>query len=180
MTVRVALLRGVMPGTRTAVPMADLRAAMTDAGLLDVRTWIASGNAVFRDPERRPRADLEAMLERLIAERIGPTLDVMTRDAAEWAELMRANPFPEDAAERPSKVLATVLKGAPDPEPARAFEQLAAPPDKCRIVGDVAWMVFTDAQSLKAYTPAAYKRLGVSGTGRNWNTVRKLAEMAGL
>lgn len=176
--VRIALLRGVMPGTRTAVPMADLRAAMTDVGLQGARTYIASGNAVFRDPERRSRAELEAFLERLIAERIGPELDVMTRGLAEWDAMIAGCPFPEDAAERPSKVLATALKGAPAPEAARAFEALAIAPDKCRVIGDTAWLVFTDAASLKAYTPAAYKRLGFSGTGRNWNTVRKLREIA--
>lgn len=176
--VRIALLRGVMPGTRTAVPMADLRAALTDAGLEGVKTYIASGNAVFRDPEGRARGDLEAMLERLISERIGPELDVMVRSLPEWEAMIAACPFPEDAAERPSKLLATALKGAPEPEAARAFEALAAAPDKCRVIGDTAWLVFTDAASLRAYTPAAYKRLGFSGTGRNWNTVRKLRDMA--
>jgi hypothetical protein len=33
-------------------------------------------------------------------------------------------------------------------------------------------------QSLKAYTPAAYRRLGFAGTGRNWNTVVKLQAIA--
>lgn len=176
--VRIALLRGVMPGTRTAVPMAELRAALTGAGLEGVRTYIASGNAVFRGPERRPRAELEAMLERLIAERIGPELDVMVRSLAEWEAMVAECPFPEDAAERPSKLLATALKGTPELEAARAFEALAVAPDRCRVIGDVAWLTFTDAASLKAYTPAAYRRLGFSGTGRNWNTVRKLGEIA--
>jgi uncharacterized protein (DUF1697 family) len=46
------------------------------------------------------------------------------------------------------------------------------------VIGDVAWLVFTDAQGLKAYTPAAYRRLGFPGTGRNWNTAVKLREIA--
>ena len=174
--VQIALLRGVMPTGRNKVPMAQLRAMLEDLGFTGARTYIASGNALFRSD--RPGAELEALLEREIAARIGPTLDVMVRDLDAWRAMMAQNPFPEDSAELPSKVLMTVLKGAPTEEAARAFEALAVAPDKCRVIGDVAWLVFTDAQSLKAYTPAAYRRLGFPGTGRNWNTVVKLREIA--
>ena len=44
MTTYVVLLRGVTPSGRNRVPMADLREALADAGLQDVRTYIQSGN----------------------------------------------------------------------------------------------------------------------------------------
>ena len=49
--VQIALLRGVMPIGRNRVPMADLRELLTDLGFDGVRTYIASGNAVFRSDE---------------------------------------------------------------------------------------------------------------------------------
>ncbi len=159
--------------------MDDLRALLTELGFEGVRTYIASGNAVFRDPEERSRAKMEALLEREIARAIGPALDVMCRTAGEWEAVLAANPFPEDAAERPNRLLITALKAAPSEAGARAFEGLARPPDRCRVLGDTAYLTFTDADSLKGYTPAAYRRtLGCSGTGRNWNTATKLAQMA--
>jgi uncharacterized protein (DUF1697 family) len=175
--VQIALLRGVMPTGRNRTPMAELRRLMEDLGFEGARTYIASGNAMFRSD--RPREELEGLLEREIAARIGPMLDVMVRDLDTFEAAMAQNPFPDDAAERPSRVLMTVLKGTPEPAAAQAFEALAVPPDKCRVIGDVAWLVFTDASSLKAYTPAAYRRLGFAGTGRNWNTALKLREIAG-
>ena len=177
-SVHIALLRGVMPIGRNRVPMADLRKLLMDLGFDRVRTYIASGNAVFRTNELAGAA-LEAVLEREIAKRIGPSLDVMVRNACAWDRLIAANPFPEDATTQPSKLLATVLKRAPTQEGAHAFEALLDSPDKCRVIGDVAWIVFTAASSLSKLTPAAYRRtLGVSGTGRNWNTVLKLQELA--
>jgi uncharacterized protein (DUF1697 family) len=177
-TVRIALLRGVMPTGKNRVPMAELRAVLEALGFGGVRTYIASGNAVFRSPGP-VGAELEALLEEAIAERIGPRLDVMVRDAGWWAAAMAACPFPEVAAERPSRLLMTVLKRTPSDEGARAFEALVEPPDAVRVIGDVAWIVFSGADSLKAFTPAAYKRaLGCSGTGRNWNTVVRLGAMA--
>lgn len=176
--VQIALLRGVMPTGQNRVPMAALKTLLDDLGFAGARTWIASGNAVFRT-HGPVGAELEALLEREIAARIGPTLDVMVRDLPWWEAAMAGCPFPEVAAERPSKLLMTVLKAAPDEARARAFEALAEPPDEVRVIGDVAWIVFRDADSLRRLTPAAYRRtLGVSGTGRNWNTVVKLQALA--
>jgi uncharacterized protein (DUF1697 family) len=164
-TVQIALLRGVMPIGRNRVPMAELRELLMDLEFDGVRTYIASGNAVFRS-EELAGAELEALLEREIAKRIGPFLDVMVRNALAWDRLIAANPFPDDAAERPSKLLVTVLKSAPNKEGAHAFEALIESPDKCRVIDDVAWIVFTTADILSKLTPAAYRRtLGVSGTG---------------
>jgi uncharacterized protein (DUF1697 family) len=177
-TVQIALLRGVMPIGRNRVPMADLRELLIDLGFDGVRTYIASGNAVFRSDELAA-AQLEALLEREIARRIGPSLEVMVRNASAWDRLIADNPFPDDAAKRPSKLLVTLLKSAPNKDGIHDFEALIESPDKCRVVNDVAWIVFTAASSLSKLTPAAYRRtLGVSGTGRNWNTVLKLRDLA--
>ena len=177
MSVQVALLRGVMPTGRNRVPAAELKALLEDLGFEDARTLLATGNAVFRS--RGPTgARLEALLERSITERIGPTLDVMVRSAAQWRRIVAGNPFPKDAAEHPSKLLAVVLKARPSAAGARAFEAGVAAPEKAKVVGDVAWAVFSDARSLgKMLAPAAMKRtLGGSGTARNWNTVLKIRD----
>ena len=53
MTRFVALLRGVNVGGHNRLPMADLRAALTDDGLESVRTYIQSGNIVLDSPAAR-------------------------------------------------------------------------------------------------------------------------------
>ena len=62
----VALLRAINVGTGRKVPMADLRALMTQAGAADVETYIQSGNIVFAHElgdEAALCADLEQRLE---------------------------------------------------------------------------------------------------------------------
>lgn len=73
----VALLRGINVGGRNPVPMADLRAAFETEGFTEVRTYIQSGNVIFRTDRaaRSLEADIEAMLER----RLGLPLVVVTR-----------------------------------------------------------------------------------------------------
>ena len=50
-TVQIALLRAVMPTGKNKVPMAALRAMLSDLGCEDVRTLLTSGNALFRSRE---------------------------------------------------------------------------------------------------------------------------------
>lgn len=47
----VVLLRGINVGGNNRVPMAELRACLSDLGYEDVRTYIASGNVVLRAAE---------------------------------------------------------------------------------------------------------------------------------
>lgn len=174
-TVQIALLRGVMPSGRNRVPMADLRALLTAMGFTDVRTLVATGNAVFRSPGPAG-AELEALLEKAIAEKIGPTLDVMVRDAAAFARIVQSNPFPDDSATMPSRVQATLFKTAPTPDQARTFEALVQPPEKCKVLADVAWLVHPNGISASPLRPADWKvAFGrLSGTARNWNTLSKI------
>ena len=49
--VNIALLRGINVGGKNRLPMKDLAAMFVDAGCDDVRTYIQSGNVLFRtDP----------------------------------------------------------------------------------------------------------------------------------
>ena len=43
----IALLRGINLGAKRRVAMADLRALLEELGYTDVRTVLASGNAIF-------------------------------------------------------------------------------------------------------------------------------------
>lgn len=52
----IALLRAVNVGGTGKLPMAELRAMCESIGLTHVRTYIASGNVVFRAACRRPRS----------------------------------------------------------------------------------------------------------------------------
>jgi uncharacterized protein (DUF1697 family) len=165
-TVQIALLRGVMPTGRNRVPMAELRTLLSELGFRDVRTLLATGNAVFRS-----HGPVGAKLDE-----IGPTLDVVVRDAAAFARIVAANPFPEESAAMPSRVQATLFKTAPTPEQGRAFEALVRPPEKGKVIGDVVWLVHPDGVSASAlrasdWTSAFGKFVG---TARNWNTVSKI------
>ena len=53
MKVYIALLRGINVSGKKKIPMADLRAMLTNMGLTNVKTYIQSGNVVFQSKENK-------------------------------------------------------------------------------------------------------------------------------
>ena len=93
MTAQVALLRAVNVGGTGALPMAELSALGEACGFTAVRTFIASGNLLFDSP--LSEAEVKALLEARLAERAGKPVGVFVRTGAELAAIVAANPFPE-------------------------------------------------------------------------------------
>lgn len=87
----VILLRGVMPTGKNKVPMARLREVMADAGYLNPRTWIQSGNLIL-DSGKSREATGEHVRE-LIHAQIGPELALAALTAEEIQETLDNNPF---------------------------------------------------------------------------------------
>ncbi len=82
MTTYVAFLRGINVGGKNKIKMADLKDCMEALGHADVRTYIQSGNVIFRTTER-DRAALTSAIEAALAETFGYELPVVVRSQEE-------------------------------------------------------------------------------------------------
>lgn len=177
---RIALLRGVNTGGRKVV-MSELKAGIEAMGLADVRTLQAAGSVVFEEMQGRSDAQLEAYLEAQSIERLGLKTEYYVRAPAEWRRLIEANPFKEEAAREPSKMVLLVFRETPPQSAWDAFG--AANPGRELVgVGDRAgYMFYPDGigASVVFGKNLIDRHLGKLNTGRNWNSVLKLAEMAG-
>ena len=101
MTTWVALLRGINVGGGNRLPMRDLVALLEGLGLEDVRTYIRSGNVVFRTPARNS-AGLSRRIEDAIETGFGFRPRVMVRTLAELLRgcALRRLRFQHDAHKR--------------------------------------------------------------------------------
>ncbi len=86
MNVHVALLRAVNVGGTGKLPMRELVAMCEDAGFADVRTYIASGNVVFRSglDESTVREALAQRLQAYAGKPVGVLCARPTRSPAWW------------------------------------------------------------------------------------------------
>lgn len=167
MPIHVALLRAVNVGGTGSLPMADLKAICEGLGFADVKTYIQSGNVLFRSD--LPAGDAAKMLDEALREKLGKTPGVMVRSGAELQGIADRAPFPHA---KPNLLLVVFL---PEPAPADALDKLVAPDgEEVQMAGSEIYIHFPNGSGASKFKLPAAK----PGTARNLNTVRKLAALA--
>jgi uncharacterized protein (DUF1697 family) len=166
-TAFVALLRAVNVGGTGKLPMGDLKEICESLGFGSVRTYIASGNVVF--VSLKSEAAVKARLERRLETYAGKSVGVLVRTAAEMAQVLADNPFPDAA---PNRTMAVFLDRAP---PADTLAAVRGRNDEQIGLGRrEIYIHYGDGMAKsKLVVPAAK-----TGTARNINTVAALAKMA--
>jgi len=174
MTTFVALVRGINIGGHNKLAMQDLRRLCARLGLEDVKTLLNSGNVVFRSAAS-DADELEARLERETARRLGLKPAYFVRTADEWASIVKRNPFPDEAARDPGRLVALLMRQAPGPAAVTALRAAIPGRERVEARGREAYFVYPDGMGRSKLTPTLIeKHLGGAGTARNWNTVLKL------
>jgi uncharacterized protein (DUF1697 family) len=165
--VYVALLRAVNVGGTGKLAMSDLKAICLEAGFSHIETYIASGNVVFQS-KMSAMAVKAALVERL-AHHTRKSVGVAVRTADELAAVLEANPFKEGSS---SKTVAIFLDAPP---PADALQHATGRGrEEMRLGAREIYVHYVDGIGRsKLIIPAAR-----NGTGRNMNTLAKLAAMA--
>jgi len=178
MTLNIALLRAVNVGGRTAVAMSVLRDLVGSLGFTEVRSLLQSGNLVFKN-SKLEGPETERLLKTQVESKLGLRTDIFVRTATEWEGLMARNPFPDAAEDDPSHLVVMFLKKAPGGKAVQALQAAIEGPEIVRSHGRQAYITYPDGIGRSRLTSRMIeKHLGSSGTGRNWNTVRKLATLA--
>jgi uncharacterized protein (DUF1697 family) len=175
MRTQIILLRGVMPTGKNKVPMAQLREVLMNAGFNNVRTYIQSGNALV--DSKLSSKEVEAHVHELIKKYIGPDLVVVARTGRQLQKVLDENPFKQGY--DVSRIFFVLFA---EPTPSQKVKELLRQdfsPEELAITKNAAYM----------YIPGTYgrgtlsnnfleKKLGVSATMRNFNTMNKLIEMS--
>lgn len=163
----VALLRAVNVGGTGKLPMSELSAMCEALGFAHVRTYIASGNVVFTST--LAESTVKARLEAPLHEYAGKPVGVLVRRAEEMAQVLADNPFPDAPGNR---VVAIFLDAAP---PKNALDDVTGQNGERIALGRrEIYVHYGDGMAdSRLKIKAAAK-----GTGRNMNTVARLAAMA--
>jgi uncharacterized protein (DUF1697 family) len=167
MAVYVALLRAVNVGGTGSLPMTELKAICEELGFADAKTYIQSGNVLFRSDEAEKVVEekLDAALGRTMGKRPG----VIVRSRKEFDAIVANVPFPQA---KPNFLLVYFL---PEATASDALEKMVAPDgEEAKLAGREIYVHYPNGSGRSKLKLPALKL----GTSRNLNTVRKLAEMA--
>lgn len=194
MTTYVALLRAVNVSGQNRLPMAELRDRLTDAGLVDTRTHVQSGNVVF-STDHGDAPEAAAVVRDTIAREFGLDVVVIALSAKRMAQVVARNPLAVGTVDQRT-LHATFLSAAVSAAdferlvlPAQAEEMAAfsegvspagAAPDAATSQGSVIYLRLPHGYGRTKLSNAWFERaLKTTATTRNWRTVLKLTGMAG-
>jgi uncharacterized protein (DUF1697 family) len=177
MTTYVALFCGLNVGGRNRLPMKALVSLLERLGAEEVRTYIQSGNAVFRHPERRAER-LAPRIEAAVAEACGGASKVLLRGAAVLDRAIEGNPYP-DAKGDPKSLHVYFLDAAPRGPNLAELERLRKGAERFLLAGDLFYLHAPEGIGRSKLAARVAAALGVVATARNWRTVCELRALVG-
>jgi len=176
MTTFVALFRGINVGGKNVLPMKGLRELLQGLGCEDVKTYIQSGNAVFRHSEISPARLAEGVMAAVHSSYgFKPVVQLMTADRLMKA--VRSNPFPEETSD-PSKLHVFFLAAVPENPDLEAIEAVRADSERFALIGDAAFLHAPEGIARSKLAARAERLLGEAATARNWRSVSKILDIA--
>jgi uncharacterized protein (DUF1697 family) len=176
MNAYIALLRGINVGGRNILPMKDLTTLLQNLGCGNVKTYIQSGNVVFRH-QVSDAPHLAAAIRVAIHVNHGFEPDILLLTPEKIAQAVSSNPFP-DAESEPSRLHLLFLAATPESPDLDLVESLRTDTERFELTDDYAYLHAPDGIGRSKLAARVERALGVTTTGRNWRTVGKILGMA--
>lgn len=178
MPVLIAMLRGVNLGGHNKIKMDDLRALCESLKFEDPRTYVQSGNIIFRTKEKNSPA-LVTKIQNAIERKFGFRPAVILRTTDELRSAIAATPFTASRELEPSKILVTFLSDAPGSDATATLVGLKDYPEEIHLKGRELHIYFPNGAGKSKLPWSQVERLlKTTGTARNWNSVTKMLSMA--
>jgi len=155
--------------------MDELRKLYESLALANVKTLVNSGNVVFTGGGKGLRKKLEDAINKTF----GFHSHVVLRTTAELRETVARNPWTNRKDIEPNKLLVWFLADKPSAEAIEEARKIRSDTEEM-IAGERELFVYFRAGMArpKINFTQIERVLKVPGTGRNWNTVTKLLEIA--
>jgi len=171
----IALLRGINVGGHKKVPMAELREMIINLGLVNVKTYIQSGNIVFKTKENSSLL-LESRISKAILKQFGFEVSVLVRTKAELLEIFNNCPF-EKVKKKKSYFM--LLHDIPNQELVAEASTKTYQGEEYLIIKDCIYYYCEKGYGQAKFNMNFFeKKLNTFATSRNYNTMLKLLSLS--
>jgi uncharacterized protein (DUF1697 family) len=175
----ISFLRGVNMAGHNKIKMTDLSTLYKKLGFKDAETFIQSGNVIFSNPGNLPVPEIAAKIEKAILKKFGYSIPAITRTPKDLCEIISLNPFMDEKNYNPERVAVIFLYDKPSEAQVVKVKDVNYPPDKFKISGKEIYIYCPNGfGKSKIYTGFFENKMKIIGTGRNWNTINTLLEIA--
>lgn len=170
----IALLRGINVGGHNKVPMAELRDTLSKAGLKNVQTYIQSGNIVFETSENKVVA--ENLIQKTILDQFGFEIPVLVKTRIEIKTIFDGSPFDS---EKKLKSYFIIFNKIPELDNLKVTQQIILENEEVIVTANALYLYSTLGMGKSKFNMKTFERkLNVTGTSRNYNTMLKLLSLS--
>jgi uncharacterized protein (DUF1697 family) len=175
----ISFLIGINMTGHNSLKMGDLSSLYIGLGYPDALTYIQSGNVIFSSEIIADEREIALKIEKAILEKFNYVIPVMIRTTEELRNLFSVNPYLSEEKFEPSKMAVIFLHEKVTEEQIQKVKGIDYPPDKFKIVGKEIFIFCPNGFGrTKLYTNFFEKKMGVTGTARNWKTITTMLELA--
>jgi len=175
----ISILRGINVSGQKKILMADLKALYESLRFKDIATYIQSGNVVFKSNEKITDLHIAKKIEEAIFKNYNFQVPVIVRSSDEMKKIVSSNPFLKQKNIDVKKLHVTFLSEIPAKTAVETIENIDFSPDQFVISGKEIYLRIPESYGeTKLSNQFFEKKLKVSATTRNWNTVMELMEMS--
>jgi uncharacterized protein (DUF1697 family) len=174
----ISILRGINVSGKHLIKMTDLLALYHSLGFKEVKSYIQSGNLVFRSESTNPEL-LENVIQKKMESSYSFLVPVIVLKVAELKKILQQNPFLKDAEKDPAFFHICFFHKKPDPEKLNVLRLHPYGSDQWFVKDRVMYLYCANGYgNTKLSNNFLEKKLQVNATTRNWKTSNKLLEMA--
>jgi len=171
----IVLLRGVNVSGKNIVKMAALKAILIDNTFKNVTTYIQSGNIILSSDLEKEA--IEMKIQQLIYDHFQLQITVFCLDLQEMEVALQNNPFTENI--EPNKLFFTFLNEEPAVDLLTDLQTIDFETDQFKVIDKVLYFYLPNGMSNSKLNNNFFeKKLKVTATGRNLNTIHKLIDLA--
>lgn len=161
------------------IQMTELSALYWKMGFKDVRTYIQSGNVIFSLDIKTELQTVASEIESAILKKFNDAIPVLIRTTSEIKKVISANPFSNENNFDPARLAVIFLYEIPSEEKVDKVKNIDYPPDKFKIIGKEIFIYCPNGfGKTKLYTNFFENKMKVTGTARNWKTIKSILEIA--
>lgn len=174
----IALLRGINVSGQKKIKMAELRVQLAEIGLVDLSTYIQSGNLIFKFKEK-DTAKIARLIEKKIKKDYGFEVPVIVKTKSSFEQILKDNPFIKENTDVEEKALyVSILDALPSNENIDTIEADKYQPDQFVIDEEHIYIYCPNGYGRTKLTNSFFERkLKLKATTRNWRTMNKLVAL---
>ncbi len=177
MPIYVSMLRGINVGGNKRMKMERLRESFEALGFEQVKTFIQSGNVIYKAAKTSTTA-LSNRIEKKLLEDFGFPVFVVSRTVDEMIAAIENNPFATAPGIDQEKLHVMFLSESPTATALSKLATLTVSPDQSTCVGKEIYLYLPNGAGESKLMKSPIDRvLSVVTTTRNWRTVNSLRQM---